>query len=343
MDSIKCNTNKIIKYVMITVIVYTILKNIPMRPMNDRDIILLSAVILISIIVIDNFKLNERFADTPAQDTPAQDTTSTSAQNASSTAATTTSTSAATNTSSVSTTNTGTVVMDPIPTNINEQIPTGLEDLIPEQLPPSDRPMPSSFQPMPPPTIPTPTTSCDAELDKIKQDFEKQINDLKKELTVKSLAEGQNVSGKYFTYLTNELLEKGIIDSNDLKNINTKLASKLLTMDEVITSLEQLKKEGVSKSKGRMNDFAYSELPSEFYSPIGDKIANQWDNDYNILDTNRWQVPMQRPPVCINSEPCKICPLESAPGTTSLKNWDTSRKVTDIKINKKWAANQSSA
>ena len=139
------------------------------------------------------------------------------------------------------------------------------------------------------------------------------------------------------------MLDKGIINGNDVKNINTKLSSKLLTIDEVITSLEQLKKEGVPKSKGTSNDFAYSELPTEFYSPIGDKIANQWDNDYNILDTNKWQVPTQRPPVCINSEPCKICPLESAPGTTSLKHWDTSRKVTDIKINKKWANSQVSA
>lgn len=290
MNAIKCNTNKIIKYIMVAIIIYAILKVIPINQrINNSDTLLLLLVILVSIIFLDNINLRESFADTTTTDT--------------------------------------TSPVTPVSTNIDNLV-TSSE---PIQPPP---PMPEIAIDFIPPTE---TTMCDVELEKIRKDFEKQLTDLKNELSVKSLTVNENVGPKYYSFLVNDLLEKGIIDSNDVKNINAKLNSKLLTMNDVITSLEQLKKDGVVKSKGKLNDFAYSELPTEFYSPIGDKIANQWDNDYNILDTNRWQVPMHRPPVCINSEPCKICPLESSPGIASLKDWDNSRKVTEIKVNKQWA------
>lgn len=330
MNTIKCDTNKFIKYIMITIIIYAILRVIPMQPMNNRDSFLLVVVILVCIIFVDNINLKENFETSATQNITSvtqnatsaiQDTTS-SIQN--------------------STQNISSNLLADIKSTANSILPKPLNtnELIPDSLQDDNIPIMATVQQDAPERA---STMCDVELERIKKDFDRQINELKNELSIKSMPGSENVGSKYYNFLINDLLEKGIIDSNDVKNINTKLTSKLLTMNDVITSLEQLKKDGVPKSKGKLNDFAYSELPSEFYSPIGDKIANQWDNDYNILDTNRWQVPMQRPPVCINSEPCKICPLESAPGTTNLKSWDTSRKVTDIKVNKKWANNQMSA
>jgi hypothetical protein len=70
-----------------------------------------------------------------------------------------------------------------------------------------------------------------------------------------------------------------------------------------------------------------SELPQDFYKPIGEKIANDWSKDYTILDTNKWQVPMPRPPLCINNAPCTICPLETSGYSTNLQQWDESRYV----------------
>ena len=26
----------------------------------------------------------------------------------------------------------------------------------------------------------------------------------------------------------------------------------------------------------------YSDLPSDYYTPLGDKIANQWDNEFTL-------------------------------------------------------------
>ena len=83
------------------------------------------------------------------------------------------------------------------------------------------------------------------------------------------------------------------------------------------------------------NDNIYNELPPNFYTPIGEKIANDWKNDYAILDTDRWTVPIKDPPVCINSSPCKVCESD-ATNYTALKNWDNSRYVSNYKINKDW-------
>ena len=30
----------------------------------------------------------------------------------------------------------------------------------------------------------------------------------------------------------------------------------------------------------------YSDLPSDYYNPLGDKIANQWDNEFNLIPIN---------------------------------------------------------
>jgi hypothetical protein len=89
------------------------------------------------------------------------------------------------------------------------------------------------------------------------------------------------------------------------------------------------------------NDFKYNEMPVDMYVPIGNKIANNWstDNEYAILNTNQWQVPIPRPPVCINTEPCKVCPSDGTSYLT-LKNWDNARVVSETKINQQWAADQ---
>lgn len=129
---------------------------------------------------------------------------------------------------------------------------------------------------------------------------------------------------KYFDFLIDDLQEKNILTPTDVENIKIKLSSKLLSLEEIILSLEVLRKEG--KNKIIQKD----DLPSEFYSPIGNKIANDWDNDFVVLNTNKWQVPMKRPPVCINTNPCPVCP-DTTSTFTNLKQWDDSRYVSTAK------------
>ncbi len=189
---------------------------------------------------------------------------------------------------------------------------------------------------------------CAMEVDKVKKDLENQINKLKVQLNSRMITNTNGkIAAKYFESLLNELNDKGVLDARDIENIQLKMRSKLLTVEEVISSLELLKKEGKSKVRsvdGKVkDDRVYNELPSDFYSPLGDKISNEWDNDYTILNTNKWQVPMPRPPVCINTAPCKVCPSDSSNYPVNLKQWDDSRYVTQSKINKKWSDDQARA
>ena len=119
-----------------------------------------------------------------------------------------------------------------------------------------------------------------------------------------------------------------------------KLQSKLITINEAIVGLEKIKASTKPKTKLDTGDFAYSELPPSFYKPLGNSELSKWDNEYSILSTDKWQVPMPRPPVCINNSPCKVCPSVADSYPVNLQDWDSSRKVSNIAINKDWVEKQ---
>lgn len=198
-------------------------------------------------------------------------------------------------------------------------------------------------------SVALPKTSCGMEVEKIKRQMQDEMAELKEQLKARTSIPpaSAKIANRYFESLMNDLADKGILDSNEIDNIQSKLRSKLLSMDEVIASLETLKKEGKAKvrvQEGKVkHDRDYSELPSDFYTPLGQQVPNDWSSEYTILNTNKWQVPMPRPPVCINTQPCKVCPTDSSNYPVNLKQWDDSRYVTGGRINKKWAEDQTSA
>ena len=63
-------------------------------------------------------------------------------------------------------------------------------------------------------------------------------------------------------------------------------------------------------------------------------------NEFTILNTDKWQIPQSRPPVCISNGPCKVCPTNTDGYPANLKEWDNSRVISNTKINKKWALDQ---
>jgi len=379
------STNDMVKYLIVSGLIYTILKIIPSIQMNNKDLILVLVIITIGFIMVDctvfKKQKKEGFAQAAKDD-------------------------------------------DPFAIDLNIDIDALLKKKMEMQLaktqaeapkPKAEAPKPKAEEPKPKAEAPRFTVECAIEVNKVKRELQNEINQLKQKLnsnmaTLKPksptsetqspspksplpkssspkspspksplpksplpkvadnkskqglqndknnkliIKPSNNVSSdskialKYFESLLNELNEKGVIDSKDVQNIQLKMKSKLLSIEEVINSLEMLKKEG--KSRGRVNegkvknDNVYNELPSDFYSPLGDKISNEWDNDYTILNTNKWQVPMPRPPVCINTTPCKVCPSDSSNYPVNLKQWDDSRYVTQSKINKKWSDDQARA
>jgi len=195
-------------------------------------------------------------------------------------------------------------------------------------------------------------TDCSVEIAKMKRKLESELRDVRKELMMsKDQINRNRYSQAYMNMLVKNLKKRGVIDRNDIDNLNAKLQSKLLTVADIIDSLERLMKNGKVKvvnethGKGEFDDtkkhntMKYSERPPKHYEPIG-KGVDKWSNDYTILNTEKWQIPMTRPPVCISSGNCKVCPSATDGYPVALKEWDDSRKVTNMKINKKWANDQ---
>jgi hypothetical protein len=323
---IKCDSQKLFKYGLYMIIIYALLKTIPAQQIKPNDMLIIMSSLLIIIVLVDNvgaeFFVNITDENTKpliiGSNTPYNNTLYTSYDeifNIPNTPATTPSSS-----ESNSGSNTDTGSGSNTDTGSGSNADTGSQILNDD-------------------TEKITKTTCDFQLDKIKNDFKKEINDLKQQLLISSNSGTQPTSAKYFNQLVKELFNNGILNDIDIKNINIKISNNLITLDDAISSLEKVKEEGIVKDKTINSDFIYSELAPEFYNPIGKRIINNWDNDYNLLDSTNWQVPMQRPPICIANEKCKVCPKETYPGTTLLKDWDTSRKVSNVTINKKWAAN----
>ena len=177
--------------------------------------------------------------------------------------------------------------------------------------------------------------------------FKKYINQLLLQNKPKEIVPDLNnninpsIAFKYIEVLISDLLIKNIINDDDVNNIKIKLESKIISIQDVIESLEKLKKysETITTKQNLNNDLKYNELPLDFFKPIGDKISNDWSNDYTILNTDKWKVPLQRPPLCINTNPCKVCPNDTN-YPVNLKSWDESRVISKTNINKNWISNQ---
>jgi hypothetical protein len=186
--------------------------------------------------------------------------------------------------------------------------------------------------------------SCADEVNKVKKEMEQQMSQLKMDMINKLNQNDQNkLSHRYFESLLEELHTKNLLDESDINNIRVKMQTRLLSLEDVVNSLEIVKKQGQPKPpKTNVNssqyaptkvdgkEVIYNELPKEYYMPMGDKIANEWDTTFSLLNTDKWRVPMPKPPVCINTTPCQVCNSDNNSYSTALKYWDDSRNVTGI-------------
>ena len=154
---------------------------------------------------------------------------------------------------------------------------------------------------------------CDIKINNLKSEFNKQLNDLK----------SNNI--KYYQTLLNHIYNKKMIDYNDVNNIQTQYNKGLISLEDIINVLEQIKDNGNVKEPNTI----YNQPYNNFMKPIGDKISNAWANDYTILNTDHWAVPMKRPPVCVTNSPCKVCPTDSSNYPVNLLHWDNARNITN--------------
>jgi hypothetical protein len=363
MENSSLKNKLLIKYLIVIGLVYSILKIVPSQQINNKDILLILGIISIGFILLDSFSntTNESFADTNQAPKSALFTSSKVLGKPPS----------PTQMPKQMQAPLPKDMPPPSPTQMPKQMPAPLPKDMPSPLPPQS---PKQTPPQSPKQMPKrssspqqnsrlesqpdiPKAGCSLEVEKIKRELEykmeKQVDELKRQLELSKMndlkSSDNKIASRYLDTLIVDLNNDGIINKADIDNIRLKMSSKILSVDDIITSLEMMKKQGnksnkkISKDmKDKNSDADYNELPNEFYKPIGDRISNKWDNDYTLLNTNNWQVPMTRPPVCINTTPCTTCPVASSGNSISLKEWDNSRNITRdlITINKKWVEDQ---
>lgn len=175
-------------------------------------------------------------------------------------------------------------------------------------------------------------------------DCEKSIIDALAPLQVEitKLRNAQKVSvseteAKVKTYqlLIENLKEKNVLSREDVQSIESKLTSGVLTIDEAISRLEKMKiaainiktPHKVNSNKNWWSEMNKSELPAAMYLPLGSQIDQDFSNEYTILNTEKWAVPMPRPPVCINSAPKEIMPVGTTGYPLNVKYFDDARYV----------------
>ena len=100
--------------------------------------------------------------------------------------------------------------------------------------------------------------------------------------------------------------------------------------------LERLFKEGKYFDKNGLlqnvmnNDMRYSQLTDSQMQPLGSNdmtMNNTWDNDYVLLNTDKWKVPQSSPYKCKQEKECPICPSLTSGYPVNVKDFNNARKV----------------
>ena len=177
-------------------------------------------------------------------------------------------------------------------------------------------------------------------INEIKSNIDDKINE-EKPIPIKSNELNETTTVKYMNLLIDDLREHNVLNNIDIENIKAKMNSKILTDDEIIVGLEKLILTTKAKQKKEPeSEYIFGNVSSDLYKPLGNLEIHKWDEGYNMLNTNKWQIPMPRPPVCINTTPCKVCPDTDDTYPLKLALWDNSRKISNTEISKNWANKQ---
>lgn len=174
---------------------------------------------------------------------------------------------------------------------------------------------------------------CNKAINKALAPLQAQVKQLKE--SQKKTVNNTKDKIKNYKLLIEFLEDKGVLKKEDIENLQSKLTSKLLTIDEVINRLDKMKtitkdiktKPSIESNKNWQSEMNKSELPSDMYLSLGSQINSDFSNDYTILNSEKWTVPMPRPPVCINSAPKEIMPVGTSGYPLNVKYFDEARYV----------------
>ena len=210
---------------------------------------------------------------------------------------------------------------------------------------------------------------CKEEVLKVKKQMQHEIMNLKNQVLQKhdntvhhSKKPNNLLDKKKLRNMIKQLEKQGILDKEDIEEIHDSIKNKESSIDEIMSQLHQLKNEELSKmnrltdestpnqmkvnsrirdmNPDKFPEMGYNELDQSKLIPIGDQVPDSWENEYTLLNTDKWTVPMTKPKLCIATSNLDPLPTNEPGYPLNLKEWDNSRKISNTYINKKWANDQ---
>lgn len=184
---------------------------------------------------------------------------------------------------------------------------------------------------------------CKSEVMRMKKHLQDEIDLLREQLGKRGGDTLPFIQKRNIKVLLKELVKNNILDQQDMKEILSYIDSENVSLDRVIKALERLRTSTAyidNKKDNRYGDMKYDEIPAGKSKAIGDQVPNDWENEYTLLNTDKWTVPMHKPELCIKNSNVNPLPSNEPGYPMALKEWDSSRSFTNQYINKKWAMDQ---
>ena len=197
------------------------------------------------------------------------------------------------------------------------------------------------------------------EISTVKRNLLDKIDDLKDNIKSNNKTETvTEIEKRNVKILLKELLSHKILNLEEVDEIYSSAKKGDVNLENLIKVLEKLRDSTTKKfkdsgsvsgsvtgsvtgKKSSYGDMKYDELPIEKRTPLGDQLPpDDWDNQYTLLNTDKWSVPQRKPPLCIASNNMDPLPSNESGYPMLLKEWDNSRVISNTYINKKWANDQ---
>jgi hypothetical protein len=129
--------------------------------------------------------------------------------------------------------------------------------------------------------------------------------------------------------IENELKEKNNKKLDDNKKVIENFSND--DISKIITLLQNVQQAQTSSPTTPVDLSTLKITNTPSLQPLGangDGLTNEWDQDYVLLNTYKWGPSLNPPPVCVTDKKCPVCPSLTSGYPLSLKDFDSSRKVT---------------
>ncbi len=197
------------------------------------------------------------------------------------------------------------------------------------------------------------------EISSVKRNLLDEIDDIKDNINKKKSVIISDIEKRNIKVLLKELLSHKVLNLDEVENIYSSSKKGDVNLANVIKALEKLRDSTikkltensinnsgdndriVDKKSSMYGDMKYDELPPEKRIPLGDQMPpDDWENQYTLLNTDKWSVPQRKPPLCVASKHMDPLPSNESGYPMLLKEWDNSRVISNTYINQKWAKDQ---